>query len=164
MATADIKKEELGRGRSQGPGELEANTFTQSVHGENEDRLRFDREQIKTELAKAAEDFFAEKKCLLSKKCREISFALRHAGDALRSRDEHGLVQAVEMADEQVKKFSDYVDGMDAGRILPEVESALRRNPVLLLGGIVATGFVLGALLKSSWRTVSDQSPKEPMD
>lgn len=151
MATTDLNSAESGKSESQGQDQSQGYGSGSSVGYEDfsENTLGDSVDQIKNELARAAEDFFSGQKCLVSKKCREISHALKHAGDSLRSGDEHALVQVVELPDKQVQRFSHYIDCMEANSVLPEMESAIQRNPVLFLGGALALGFFIGRLLKA---------------
>ncbi len=116
-------------------------------------RLQQSLEQIKEGLAKTAGNLFTEQKNLITEECREISCALKEAGNSLHSRSQQELLPYVEQADEQIQRFSDYIGRLEPHRALPETNLVFQRNQLLFLGGSLALGFVLGRLLKASGLT-----------
>jgi hypothetical protein len=84
--------------------------------------------------------------------------ALRRASDQLRQDGNEPIARGMEQVAERVERTGSWLREADGDRILREAEDFGRRNPLAVVAGGVALGFVASRLLKASSRNRYEQS------
>jgi hypothetical protein len=81
-------------------------------------------------------------------KIRKAGMAADAAARLLRAGRIEGLARYVDLAAETAEHASDYVKDRDFQSILEDLEGLAKRHPVAVFGGVLATAFAAGRLLK----------------
>jgi len=89
---------------------------------------------------------------------RSTAQALRSTGERLREEGKEGPAKAAERAADQAEKIGGYLEQSDADRILDDVESFGRRQPMAVAGIAMVAGFAASRFLKASSRSRYEQS------
>jgi hypothetical protein len=84
--------------------------------------------------------------------------ALRHASERLRDDGNEPVAKGIEQVAGRVDSAASWLRESDGDRILREVENFGRRNPLAVVAGGAALGFVASRLLKASSRRRYEQS------
>jgi hypothetical protein len=81
---------------------------------------------------------------------RSTASDLRSVGQELRNQGKDTPARLADQAAERVERVGGYLAESDAGRILGDVEDFGRRQPLAVLAGGIALGFVAARFLKAS--------------
>lgn len=84
--------------------------------------------------------------------------ALRRASDQLRQDGNEPIARGMQQVAERVERTGSWLREADGDRILREAEDFGRRNPLAVVAGGIALGFVASRLLKASSRNRYEQS------
>jgi hypothetical protein len=101
------------------------------------------------EAKKAAESKIGAGKDFAAEQLGAVAYALRHAGEQLRS-EESGITEYVEKAASSVDSVSHYLQTRTLSQLIGDVEGYARREPAVFLGGAFFAGLLGGRFLKSA--------------
>ncbi len=92
----------------------------------------------------------ANKKGKAAESIGAVSSAFRTVSQHLRDQNQETIAGYAEKAAANVDRFSGYLQQHDAEDIINEAEDFVRRRPVLVIGSVIAAGFLMARFLRSS--------------
>jgi hypothetical protein len=106
--------------------------------------------EVAGETRRKVEETAMDRKAVAAERLEGVASALRETGERLHEREEESFAQYVEVAADQVERFSGYLKNASVGDLWQDAENVARRQPELFLAGALAAGFLVGRFLKSS--------------
>ena len=116
---------------------------------------------VAEEAKKAAESKLGAGKDFAAEHLGAVAYALRHAGEQLRS-EESGITEYVEKAASSVDSVSHYLQTRTLSQLIGDVEGYARREPAVFLGGAFFAGLLGGRFLKSATPSRTSTSGGRP--
>lgn len=86
----------------------------------------------------------------LARRVSEYADDLRAVARELDDRGRGGGARVAEQVGTHVDRAGEYLDGADLDRLTTDVQSLLRRRPLVAAAGVVAAGVVVGRLIRAS--------------
>jgi len=81
---------------------------------------------------------------------KRLSAAIHDAASRLDSGGDHTLAEYTDLLGNQVDRAANYLQERDAGEVMRDLESLVRRQAGLIVGGMFVTGLVVARLIKAS--------------
>jgi len=107
-------------------------------------------DQAKAKVQEKAKSIFSDGKGQLSDSLGGIAQAFRYTSEQLRNQNYASIASYSDQAAEGIERISGYLQNKNVDELLNEAENMARKQPVLLLAGSFAFGFVLARVLKGT--------------
>jgi hypothetical protein len=96
------------------------------------------------------ESMLGQQKSVAAGQIEGLAKALHTTGEQLRSQHQDPVANWVERAAEGLDRLCDTLRERDINSLAAQIQDYARRQPVVVLGGAVAAGFLVARFLKSS--------------
>ncbi|MDW7772626.1 MAG: hypothetical protein SCH71_07010 [Desulfobulbaceae bacterium] len=132
----------------------------ESARRDAEERLKEDARTLKEETMQKGKEYIEHRKDSAAEIVGDFAEALQTAAGELENRNRSVSAEYIRTASHGVRQLSDSLRGHKVDGMVEQVKIFARRQPELLFGGAVITGFALTRLFKSSG-SVPAQRPYE---
>jgi hypothetical protein len=114
-----------------------------------------------------AQSFFNGKRDAVTTAMSNFAEATRQVAQTMRDRDDATIARYTESVADQVEGLALYVESLEPGKVIRDIEATARRQPLLFYGGLFVAGLALSRFLRASDRSnhssVGDQSDFQEM-
>lgn len=126
-----------------------------SGNGEAKGQAREQAQEYGRRIRERGEAAFNQGAGAAADQTRRVADALQATSENLAKENQPGLARYLSEAADGLNRFSNRFTRGDVDDLLREARAIAKRNPALLLGGAIATGFLLTRFIKSSEATSS---------
>jgi hypothetical protein len=89
----------------------------------------------------------------------DVADATRQVAQTLRERDDAMIARYTDTVADQVEELVQYVQDLEPGKVLRDLEGIARRQPVLFYGGMFLAGVAISRFLIASVRSSNGSHP-----
>jgi len=107
-------------------------------------------DQAKAKVQEKARSFFSDGKGQVSESLGSVARAFRHTGEQLRGQNYSSVAGYADQAAEGIERIAGYLRDKNVDELLDEAQDLARRQPMLLLAGAFAVGFIMARVVKGS--------------
>lgn len=104
-----------------------------------------------------AERFASDKKSATAERIGHYGSAIRESARSLEDTDPN-IAWFTHQAADRLEHAADYLRNRDFSQLRNDTEEMARRHPALFFGGLFAAGLLLGTIMKSTSRRLTDSS------
>jgi len=104
-----------------------------------------------------AASYALDQKSRLAAELSTFGEAISRAAEKLREDDDQTIAGYADMAAEQLRSTSDYLQTRNLGELMGDVENFARRRPEVFFGGLLLVGLGMARFLKASSRSHSQE-------
>jgi gas vesicle protein len=102
-----------------------------------------------------ATTYASDQKSRIAAELSNFGEAISCAAEKLREDEDESIARYAELAAEQLRSTSDYLETRSLGELMGDVENFARRRPEIFFGGMLLVGLGMARFLKASSRTQS---------
>lgn len=102
-----------------------------------------------------AQSFFVDRRDTVAVMMSDVADATRHFAQTLRERDDTTMAHYTEKVADQVEGLVEYLQDLEPGKVLRDLEGIARRQPVLFYGGMFFAGVAISRFLMASKRSTN---------
>ena len=121
-------------------------------------RARETADNVKNTAWKQAESQYQQQSGFVAEQAEKIASALRNMGEEFEHQDQRAFSGYAKTLAGYSDTLSDNLREKDLSQVMREAQDFGRRQPALVVGGAVATGFLLARFLRSSGQAGSSNS------